>query len=124
MPLVLVLVGIMFLVTAVRGTLQKSDGTGLLDLLKADFTGQGSFLPWILALSLVGAVGYIKVLRPISNAFLVLIIIVFLLAANKGGRDFFSSLASQVLKRPVTLGGTQPLPSGLGVSAGAAIFGG
>lgn len=113
MPLVLVLVGIALLVAAVRGTLQTPQHNGLLDLIAHDFTDpQGSFLPWLLAVGLVGAVGYVKPLRPISNAFLVLLLIVFLLAANKGGRDFFTSLTNQVLNRSAagpTLGG-----SGLG----------
>lgn len=99
MPLALLAAGLILLVSAMRGT------TGdLFSLLKSDFTGPGNFLIWIMVLAAVGSVGYIKDLRPISNAFLVLILIVFILAANKGGRDFFSSLASQITGRQVTLG--------------------
>lgn len=97
-PLILIAVGIALLIAAMRGTLQgTSDNPGLLDLLYADFVGPGNFFAWVVAIGLVGAVGYIKPLRPVSDAFMVLIIIVFLLAANKGGKDFFSSLNAQLV---------------------------
>lgn len=82
------------LVSAIRGSQDE-----LFALLKRDFTGSGNFLVWILAIASVGAVGYIRPLRPVSNAFLVLLLIVFLLAANKSGKDFFSSLVRQVTQR-------------------------
>ena len=61
-------------------------------LVKSDFTtqeaaiGQRSVAPfqvWILAIFMAGALGYVKSLRPIANAFLVLIVIVLLLS-HKG----------------------------------------
>lgn len=91
MPLALLAAGLILLITSMRGTTDE-----FFALLRKDFTGPGNFLVWILVLVAVGAVGYVKELRPISNAFLVLILIVFILAANKGGRDFFSSLVSQI----------------------------
>lgn len=94
MPLALFIAGSVLLVSAIRGT--QND---LFTLLKGDFSGRGSFLVWILAIAAVGAVGYIRPLRPVSNAFLILLLIVFLLAANKGGKDFFSSLVNQVTNR-------------------------
>lgn len=99
MPLALLAAGLILLVSAMRGTTGE-----LFLLLKGDFTGQGNFLMWILVLAAVGSIGYVKDLRPISNAFLVLILIVFILAANKGGRDFFSSLVSQISGTQTTLG--------------------
>lgn len=99
MPLALLAFGALLLIAAIRGT--QDD---LFALLKKDFTGQGNFFLWILAILLVGSVGYVKQLRPISNAFLVLILLVFILAANKGGRDFFSSLLSQISGTQMTLG--------------------
>lgn len=106
MPLVVVIAGLFFLIAAFRGTLQTKSGSsdpGLLNLIAGDFTDpNGSFLPWILALGLVGATGYVRPFKPVANAFLVLLLIVFLLAANKGGKDFFSSLANQILKRPAS----------------------
>lgn len=105
MPLALVLAGLVLFIATIRGSLHDDHETGLFDLLKKDFTDpQGNFLMWILAIGLVGSVGYVKQLRPVANAFLVLILIVFILAANKGGRDFFSSLLSQMRNRTITLG--------------------
>lgn len=91
MPLALLAFGALFVISAVRGTNKE-----LFELLRADFTGEGNFFLWVLAIGAVGSIGYVKELRPISNAFLALLFIVFLLAANKGGRDFFSSLVNQV----------------------------
>lgn len=99
MPLALLAFGALLLIAGVRGT--QDD---LFALLKKDFSGPGNFFLWILAILLVGSVGYVKQLRPISNAFLVLILLVFILAANKGGRDFFSSLLSQISGTQMTLG--------------------
>lgn len=91
MPLALLIAGIFFLVSSIRGT-----DKDLAALIKNDFSGPGNFFFWMLALVAVGATGYIKGFRPIANAFLTLLLIVFLLAANKGGRDFFTSLINQV----------------------------
>lgn len=99
MPLVLIALGAAFIIAAIRGTLQGSSGKdGLLDLLYADFVGPGNFFAWIAAIGLVGAVGYVRPLKGVSDAFIVLIIIVFILAANKGGRDFFSSFNAQLVQ--------------------------
>ncbi len=106
MPLALIAIGLVLLIAAMRN---KTDD--LFALLKNDFSGPGNFLYWIMAIGVVGAVGYIKPARPVANAFLVLLVIVFLLAANKGGKDFFSSLFSQVANRGVTLGGNQTGPT-------------
>lgn len=98
MPIALAFAGIVLLIAAVRNTLTDSDkGKGLFTLLKEDFTGPGNFFTWILAIGMVGAVGYIKELKPISNAFLVLLLVIFLLTANKGGKDFITSLKNQIL---------------------------
>lgn len=108
MPLVLIAVGIALVIAATRGTLQTgpNNGPGLLGLLYNDFVGPGNFFAWIVAIGLVGAVGYIRPLRPVSDAFMVLIIIVFLLAANKGGKDFFSSLQSQLVTQTANVNPT------------------
>jgi len=117
MPLILVAVGIALVIASIRGTLQSSDpqNPGFLDLLYQDFVGPGNFFAWIVAIALVGAVGYYRPLRPVSVAFMILIIIVFLLAANKGGKDFFSSLSGQLLNRNQ---GTPAGVSGAGLAAG------
>jgi len=116
-PLILIALGVALLVASIRGTLQSSDpqNPGFLDLLYQDFVGSGNFFAWIVAIGLVGAVGFYKPLRPVSVAFMVLIIIVFLLAANKGGKDFFSSLGNQLLNRGSS---TTPVANSAGLAAG------
>ena len=65
-------------VSAVRGT-----NTDLVALIKGDFTGKGNFLYWVISILIIGAVGYIPDLKPVSRAFLVLVIVVLFLH-NRG----------------------------------------
>lgn len=87
MPVALILMGIILLVSALKGTQRD-----LFALLKDDFSGSNNFFVWVLAFVFIIAVGYAKPLRPLSNAFLGLIILV-LLVQNKG---FFPSFLAQV----------------------------
>lgn len=75
MPFILVIVGLIVLVTAIQGT------TGALahDLAQ-DVFGSGGFLYWFVAILIIGAIGYVKPLKPFSDAFLVLLVLVLVLA--------------------------------------------
>lgn len=94
MPLALILLGVLFLTAAVRG--DKCNGQQCSDLLfttlKSDFTGPDNFIYWGLALFIVGGVGYYKPLKPMSNAFLGLIVIVLFLS----NRGFFQKFLEQI----------------------------
>jgi len=117
--IVLIAVGLALLISAVRGTLTSSpapwspqgwQGPGLLTLFYDAFVGPGNMFVWILALGLVGSVGYVRQLRPVSDAFLVLIIVVLIISARSAaGINFFSALTQQVLKtqqdQPAATGG-------------------
>jgi hypothetical protein len=83
MPFVMLIVGVLLIVAGVRNT----QGT-LFTLLKSDFSGQGSFIPWIVAIAAIGGLGYIKPIRPITTAFLALVILVMFLS-NGGFFDKF-----------------------------------
>lgn len=100
MPLVFIAIGILFTVAAVRGTVSDKDGQpGLITLLKGDFWGQSSFLPWVAALFIIGAIGYIPGLKPVSWAFFLLVLIVILLANNSAvspGGGFFKNFMSAI----------------------------
>lgn len=91
MPFALLFVGILLVVSGVRG---KQDD--LFALLKSDFTGDGtfshSFVAWLVAIGVIGGLGYFKPIRPIANAFLALVIIVLFLS-NKG---FFTQFSQQL----------------------------
>jgi len=94
MPLGLFLVGILFLVAAVRGN--KCNGQQCADMLfstlKSDFTGPNNFIYWGIALWIIGAAGYYKPLKPLSNAFMGLVILV-LFISNRG---FFAKFMEQI----------------------------
>ena len=87
MPFSLLIIGIVLVVAAVRNT--QDD---LFTLVNGDLTGEKNFLIWILALLLIGAIGYAPKLKPVSNALLALVIIVILLS----NRGFFASFQKQI----------------------------
>lgn len=93
MAFILLIVGIFLVVTAVRDTY-----TQLFQVVAGDFSlnqAGGGFVYWVVALFLVGAVGYVKALKPISDGLLLLIIIALLLTkGNPQKGNFFGNLTS------------------------------
>jgi hypothetical protein len=87
MPIILLVIGTLFLTAAVRGKQQL-----LFDTLKDDFTGPHNFIYWGVSLFVIGALGYYKPMKPLSNAFLGLVIIVLFLS----NRNFFDRFMSQI----------------------------
>lgn len=79
MPIILLFAGFVLLASAVAGTTAD-----LTKLLKEDFTGPKSFLYWLLAFCIVGAVGYVPGLDKISRAFIGLILLSMFLANGTG----------------------------------------
>lgn len=101
MPFAFLVVGAVLVVAGVRGT-----DDDLLTLLKGDFTGSPNFLSWLLAILLVGAFGYIEPLKPVSRAFLFLILVVLFFKSDTG---FFPQL-TKFLKG---VGQGSPAPQGV-----------
>lgn len=97
MALALLFIGVLFVVAAVRN--QQS---ALLAQLEGDFSGSSNFLFWAAAIVLLGAIGYIPKLKPISVALLVLVLVSI---ALKKGTGFFAQL-TQTLNASVTSGKT------------------
>lgn len=94
MAFALLITGIVILIAAARGSQDQ-----LLGLLKGDFTGQSNFLYWVIAILLIGFVGYIPKLKGLSVAFLTLVILVLFLKkgdSNGIGGGFFQQFASQI----------------------------
>lgn len=87
MPFALIFVGLVLTVAGIQGT--EAD---LGSQLKKDFTGQGSYLYWAVAIVAVGAIGYVQELKRFSDTFMALLL-VSLLFANSG---IFSSAFGQV----------------------------
>ncbi len=99
MPVFLITTGLYFLIVGARGTQDQ-----VVRLLDGDFTGKNNFVAWLLAIFIVGAVGYVDDLQPLSDAFLTLLLIVLLL--SNGG--FFSKFFPAVGVTPAPAGGIVP----------------
>ena len=98
MPIAFFIVGFVLVAAGVRGT-----DDDLLQLVKGDFenkNNQRGFISWIAAILIVGALGYIEPIKPVSRAFLVLIVVVLFI--TRGG--FFDQFLKgiQPLNQPQT----------------------
>jgi hypothetical protein len=100
MPFALIIVGIVLLAAALRG-----QSANLFSQLKADFTGSGNYIYWVLAILIIGSIGYVKKLQPISDAFLALVLVVLFLS-NKG---FFAQFMSGISAASNCSGASDPL---------------
>jgi hypothetical protein len=97
MPLLLIGTGVVLILTGLNG-----DAAKLYSLVAADFQGPNSFVYWMLAILVLGALGYIRGLENLSKMFLVLVIVVLFL--DNGG--FFAQFQSFVKQS------TQPAQQG------------
>jgi hypothetical protein len=88
MPIFFILVGLVFVIAGARNT--QGD---LFTLIEGDFTGPNNFVYWFLAILVIGALGYIKPIRPISNSLIALLIVVLLFKKDTG---FFARLMSEI----------------------------
>lgn len=88
MAIILLIVGAIFIVASVRGKHEE-----LFAILKDDFTGPNNFFIWGMAIFFIGAVGYVKQIKPLSNSFLVLLFVVIFLTS---GRGFFDQFMRQI----------------------------
>ena len=90
MPIFFLIVGALLIIVSINDKLAE-----LGELVRDDFTpgsGSPSFAVWVLAIFVAGSIGYVKELRPVANAFLVLIVIGMLLS-NKG---FFAKFSQSI----------------------------
>jgi hypothetical protein len=102
MPFAFAIIGLVLVVAGVRGS-----SADLLKLFAGDFTGDNNFIYWALSVAIIGGLGYIDELRPISRAFLVLIIVVLILAEDKNAQagGFFTKFQDAVAEITGTAGG-------------------
>ena len=109
MPFALIIIGVILLIAASRGT--TGGATGLFALLQSDFTGQNNFVYWMAAILIIGAIGYIPKVRPISTALLGLVLAVLFLKnanTNAAGGGFFSQLTAGLASTTTTTSTTAP----------------
>ena len=79
MPFVLMFIGLLLTVVAVR-----DNQSALYDQLAKDFTGPGNFTVWIVAIVAIGSLGYVKTLKTPVDLLLGLMLIGFI-ASNASG---------------------------------------
>jgi hypothetical protein len=75
MPYALIFMGAVILVAGVRNTYAQ-----LWSLVENDFAQNGGFLSWVAAIAVVGGLGYIPKLKPLSIAFMTLLLLVLVLS--------------------------------------------
>lgn len=88
MPFVFLILGVVLLIIAIQGTHAQ-----FFSLLKSEFTGSNNFLVWIAALAIIGALGFIRPIRPIALGMMGLILLVIIL---KNGGGFFAQFNQQI----------------------------
>jgi hypothetical protein len=123
MPFVLIVAGSLLFIAAVRGTQQD-----LFYLLARDFTGPHNFIFWIVAILIIGAVGYIPRLKPVSDGFLILVILALFIRKGTGFFDMFQQqIGTTTTAKPVVsapAGGSSLVNLGGGPSVGVTLPGG
>lgn len=85
MPFAFILIGLALVISAVRGT--HGD---LAKLLKKDFTGENNFFVWMIAIGVIGLVGYNQKASTFSRYAMALVLLAMILA-NGGVFDKLSS---------------------------------
>lgn len=103
MAFALLIIGIVMVVSAVRGSQDL-----LVQTVKGEFQGQGNFIYWVAAILIIGAIGYSESLRPLSTGLLVLILLSLFLTRSKSG--LFNQLTSALGS---TAGGSPTNTTGL-----------
>ncbi len=106
MAIPLLIIGLLMVITGGRGTYAQFGSQ-----VASEFQGQNSFTYWLLAIGILGAVGYITPLQKISRMLMALVILVIFLA-NKG---FFAKFTAALKQGPVK-------PNALPQSSGAGIL--
>lgn len=77
MPIALLVVGLLIVVAGIKNNAAELEST-----IVGDFSGAGSFWYWIVAVIVIGAVGYYQPAKTVSHLFLGLIVLVFLISNN------------------------------------------
>lgn len=108
MPVFVLIVGILLVIAGLNDRLAGNAQPNLVGLLKEDFKpsdGSVGFAVWILAIVFIGAIGYVKQLKPISNGFFILLFLGIFLTGSKGnaqGSGFFANLTKAFSLGPST----------------------
>lgn len=96
MPWLFLVSGGVFLLAGLRGKSAE-----LVALLESDFQGPNNFVYWFLSILILGSLGYVDAMRGFSRALMALVLIVLILAEDKGatasgGGGFFTEFQAAV----------------------------
>ena len=91
MPFALTAVGLILIITGFQNTYKQFGAT-----VAGDFSGPNNFLYWMVAVMIVGALGYIKGLETFSRTFMTLIVISLVIAMYKKNPNVFSDIQSGI----------------------------
>lgn len=100
MPFFLLIVGLVLLSSAIQGTQDN-----LVNLMLGDFSGPNNFFYWVVALIIIGAIGYVPKLKPVSDLFLALLILVLVLKRGNPsgiGGGFFNQFTAALTSTNTT----------------------
>jgi hypothetical protein len=98
MAFALLFIGLALIIVTARNTQAT-----FTDRVANDFKGPGNFFYWIVAIVIIGAVGYVPKLKPVSDIFLVLVLLaVFLQAGKNGVFQQFTSAITGTVSNPTT----------------------
>lgn len=125
MPFLIIIIGVMVLLTAIKGTYQQFGNQLYSDLAGASTSGSqtGGYIYWVSSIIAVGLLGYYSPLQKFSRTFMFLILLGMILA----NRGIFQQLQQALKQGPQASSGsasasatpsTQTASSGL--SAGSA----
>jgi hypothetical protein len=96
MEFAFIIIGGILIISGAKGTTNQ-----LTTLVKGDLQGKDGYLYWIVAILVIGSLGYISQLRTFSHWFLALVLVVLVLktgsTSNPGGgffQQFTSALSS------------------------------
>jgi hypothetical protein len=92
MPFLLLIVGFIAIVSALRGTYADLGKQVVSDLQGS--SGSPGYLYWVASLIIVGAIGYYSPLQKFSRAFMFLILLGMVLAAYKKNNQVFAQIFS------------------------------
>jgi hypothetical protein len=112
MPFVFGILGVLLVVSGVRGTVTGSK-PNLVGLIKDDLTGQPNYTEWMVAIFAIGALGYVPQLKTFSRTMMTAVV-VGLLLSNRG---FFAQLEKEAVSNdtnvanPSTTNSSSPLSS-------------
>lgn len=113
MPFALIVIGVIILVAGIRGTHVQ-----LGHQLAADFTGAGNFIYWLIAVGVIGLIGYVPGLDRFSKAFMVLLALSFILANRGFFNQFNAAIKSGTAAPSAPVNEANSIPAFNGSSSG------